>query len=159
MPFLLVVVGLGPERMALRRLARRLGLRGRVRFVPRVPHENMPDVYGRADIFVAPGRRTPQGDVDGLPSALVEALASGLAVVVSDLPGQLEAVRQGENGLVTPQEDVEALAGALETLAASEEERRRLGRAARQALPALLDGEATEARFVQLFKSACAVQR
>ena len=119
----------------------------------------MPDVYGRADIFVAPGRRTPQGDVDGLPSALVEALASGLAVVVSDLPGQLEAVRQGENGLVTPQEDVEALAGALETLAASEEERRRLGRAARQALPALLDGEATEARFVQLFKSACAVQR
>ena len=97
--------------------------------------------------------------MDGLPSALVEALASGLAVVVSDLPGQLEAVRQGENGLVTPQEDVEALAGALETLAASEEERRRLGRAARQALPALLDGEATEARFVQLFKSACAVQR
>ena len=158
-PFQLEVVGQGPERMALRRLARRLGLRGRVRFVPRVPHENMPDVYGRADIFVAPGRRTPQGDVDGLPSALVEALASGLAVVVSDLPGQLEAVRQGENGLVTPQEDVEALAGALETLAASEEERRRLGRAARQALPALLDGEATEARFVQLFKSACAVQR
>ena len=44
-------------------------------------------MYNRADVFVAPGRKTTGGDADGVPSALVEALAFGLAVVASDLPG------------------------------------------------------------------------
>ena len=141
--------------MRLRWLALRLGLRGHVQFMGQVSHENMPDLYNKADIFVAPGRRTRQGDMDGLPSALVEALAFGVAVVVSDLPGQTEAVTDGRNGRVVPQNDVASLASVLEELAAAPHERHRLGEAARRALPEFLDEEGVEARMSAFFKEAC----
>ena len=66
--------------------------------------------------------------MDGLPSALTEAMAFGVAVVVSDLPGQLEVVQNGRNGIVVPQNDVTALSQTLLDLSASAEKRRHLGR-------------------------------
>lgn len=153
--FTLRIVGHGPERLRLRWLAWRLGLRGNVLFPGRVPHENMPDFYSKAHVFVAPGRKTRHGDMDGLPSALVEALAFGLAVVVSDLPGQTEAVTDGCNGRVVAQNNVDVLAGVLEELASNPAERRRLGDAARRDLPAFLDEEGVEAHMSTFFKKAC----
>lgn len=153
--FRLKIVGQGPERLRLRRLAWRLGLRGKVEFTGRIAHENMTEIYRKADIFVAPGRRTRQGDVDGLPSALVEAMAFGLAVVVSDLPGLTEAVTDKKDGLVTPREDVAALALALESLAADPGERARLGEEARRRVPLLLDEDYVRGRLSELFKKAC----
>ena len=93
--------------------------------------------------------------MDGLPSALVEALAFGLAVVVSDLPGQTEAVTDGCNGRVVAQNNVDVLAGVLEELASNPAERRRLGDAARRDLPAFLDEEGVEAHMSTFFKKAC----
>lgn len=153
--FKLKIVGRGPERLRLRWLVLRLGLRDCVQFMGQVPHENMPDIYSKADIFVAPGRRTRQGDMDGLPSALIEALAFGVAVVVSDLPGQTEAVTDGCNGRVVPQNDVAGLVSVLEELAAAPHERHRLGEAARRALPDFLDEEGVEAKMSAFFKEAC----
>ncbi len=152
--FRLTVVGQGPERLRLRWLAWRLGLRRYVRFAGQIAHENMAETYRHADIFVAPGRRTRKGDMDGLPSALAEAMAFGLAVVTSDLPGLVEAVENGMSGLVVPQNDVAALAGALERLAGDPEERRRLGAAARQRIHALLDEQASEEKLKELFIAA-----
>ena len=152
--FRLTVVGQGPERPRLRWLAWRLGLRRLVRFAGQVAHENMAETFRSADIFVAPGRRTRKGDMDGLPSALAEAMAFGLAVVVSDLPGLVEAVENGVSGLVVPQNDVAALAGALERLAGDPQERRRLGAAARQRIHALLDEQANEEKLKELFIAA-----
>ena len=114
----------------------------------------MADFYKKADIFVSPGRRTGQGDADGLPSALAEAMAFGLAVVVSDLPGLTEAVEDGKSGLVTPQNDAAALAQALERLAAQPGERARLGNAARTRIHALLDEQENESRLGALFSRA-----
>lgn len=153
--FHLKIVGQGPERLYLRWLAWRLGLRKMVEFPGQAPHENMADLYKRADIFVAPGRRTKHGEEDGLPSALAEAMAFGLAVVVSDLPGQTEAVQNRESGLVVPQNDPAALAKALENLAARPEERRRLGGNARLRIRGLLDEGTAEARLRELFAAAC----
>ena len=93
--------------------------------------------------------------MDGLPSALVEALAFGVAVVVSDLPGQTEAVTDGRNGRVVPQNDVASLAAVLEELAGAPHERHRLGEAARRALPDFLDEKGVEARMSAFFKEAC----
>ncbi len=152
--FRLKVVGQGPERLRLRWLAWRLGLRGLVEFTGQMPHENMADFYKKADIFVSPGRKTSQGDVDGLPSALAEAMAFGLAVVVSDLPGLTEAVKDGKSGLVVPRNDAAALARALERLAGDPEERRRLGGAARTRIHALLDGQEDESPLGVLFSRA-----
>lgn len=152
--FRLTLVGQGPERLRLRWLAWRLGLRRRVRFAGQIAHENMAETYRHADVFVAPGRKTRKGDMDGLPSALAEAMAFGLAVVTSDLPGLVEAVENGVSGLVVPQNDVAALAGALERLAKDPEERRRLGAAARRRIHALLDEQANEEKLKELFIAA-----
>lgn len=152
--FRLKIVGQGPERLRLRWLAWRLGLRGLVEFTGQMPHENMADFYKKADIFVSPGRKTSQGDVDGLPSALAEAMAFGLAVVVSDLPGLTEAVEDGKSGLVVPRNDAAALARALERLAGDPEERRRLGGAARTRIHALLDAREDESPLGALFSRA-----
>lgn len=153
--FHLKIVGQGPERLYLRGLSWRLGLRKMVDFPGLVPHENMVDLYKKADIFAAPGRRTKHGEEDGLPSALAEAMAFGLAVVVSDLPGQTEAVQNHESGLIVPQDDPAALAKALESLAARPEERRRLGNNARLRIRSLLDENTAEARLRELFTAAC----
>ncbi|MBD5538752.1 MAG: glycosyltransferase [Desulfovibrio sp.] len=152
--FQLTIVGQGPERLRLRWLSWRLGLRRRVRFAGAVAHEKMAETYRHADIFVSPGIRTRKGDMDGLPSALTEAMAFGVAVVVSDLPGQTEAVENGVSGLVVPQGDVGALAAALERLARDPEERKRLGAAGRQRIHALLDEQASEETLKRLFIEA-----
>ena len=153
--FSLTFVGQGPEKLRLRWLVWRLGLRGSVQFAGQIPHENMADMYDRADVFVAPGRKTTGGDADGVPSALVEALAFGLAVVASDLPGQAEAITDGGNGRLVPQDNVGALADVLEALASRPEERKRLGDAARKSVVTLVDTDRTEARLTELIKKAC----
>ena len=153
--FRLTLVGTGPWRLRLRLLSWRLGLRKLVSFPGQLPHEAMTDLYRRADIFIAPGHMTRGGDMDGLPSALTEAMAFGVAVVVSDLPGQLEVVQNGRNGLVVPQNDVTALSRALLDLAGSAEKRRHLGAEGWKRIREVLDEEATEARLTALFKAAC----
>ena len=153
--FRLTLVGTGPWRLRLRLLAWRLGLRKLVSFPGQLPHEAMTDLYRRPDIFIAPGHMTRGGDMDGLPSALTEAMAFGVAVVVSDLPGQLEVVQNGRNGIVVPQNDVTALSQTLLDLSASAEKRRHLGAEAWKRIREVLDEEATEARLTSLFKAAC----
>ena len=152
--FELRIVGAGPLRRRLKWQAWRLGLRKCVFFPGQVPHENMPDLYRRADLFVAPARVTRTGDQDGLPSALTEAMAFGCAVVASDLPGIREAVQNGESGVLVPSEDADALGKALLALAARPEERKRLGGGASRRIPVLLDAAGTEARLKELVLQA-----
>ena len=73
----------------------------------------------------------PDGDADGIPVALMEAMAAGLPVVASDLPGVRELVRHGETGLLAPSGDAAALAGALRTVAVEPEAAVQRARAAR----------------------------
>lgn len=152
--FELRIVGSGPLARRLKWQSWRLGLRKRVIFVGQVPHENMPDLYRRADIFVAPSRVAKNGDYDGLPSALTEAMAFGCAVVASDLPGIREAVQNGESGVIVPPNAAEALGKALLALAAKPEERKRLGNGAFRRIPELLDATGSEARLKELFLAA-----
>ena len=82
-----------------------------------------------AAVFALPSR------FEGMPNALLEAMASGLPAVVTDAsPGPLEMVSDGRNGLVVPTEDPVAFAAALHTLMATPERRLQLGEAARQTL-------------------------
>jgi glycosyltransferase involved in cell wall biosynthesis len=101
----LLVAGDGSLRPSLERLARELGLRA-VEFVGRVPNERMPALYAAADIYL----NTP--DVDNMPGSIIEAYASGLAVVTTDAGGVPYIVRDGETGLVIPRGDHERMAAA-----------------------------------------------
>jgi glycosyltransferase involved in cell wall biosynthesis len=82
-PFSLCIAGEGDERPALAKLAAELGLEDRVRFVGRVP---APHLYAQADLFLSGSR------AEGLPLVLLEAMAAGVAVAVSDIPAHREGV-------------------------------------------------------------------
>ena len=124
------LVGDGPERDRLQRLAQDLAVGECVVFegFRSDPFSFMQ----RASIFALPSR------FEGMPNALLEAMAAGLPAVVSDAsPGPLEMVRDGVHGLVVPTENHRALARALQKLIEDGPSRQRLGAAARQKLLAL----------------------
>lgn len=110
----LTIVGDGPQRSTLERAAAGLP----VTFAGQLTREQLTRADAEADIAVFPSVRAASGDQDGLPVALLEAMASGCAVVVSDLPGLAEAVEPEVSGLVVPTGDVAALTEALNRLVA-----------------------------------------
>ena len=125
--WMLTLVGDGPEREALERQVLQAGLQEKVHFLGYRPD---PQTFLlQAGVFVLPSR------FEGMPNALLEAMAAGLAVVVTDAsPGPLEVVEAGVSGLVVPSDEPAALADALDRLAAQPQLRERLGAAAREAL-------------------------
>ncbi|MCT0198467.1 glycosyltransferase [Synechococcus sp. CS-1325] len=125
----LVIVGDGPQRPALESQARQLGIEAWIRFEG-FQADVMP-YCRRARIFVLPSR------FEGMPNALLEAMASGLTAIVTDAsPGPLELVEHGHTGLVVPVENPRALAAAMEALLADPGHCERLGRAGRERLAA-----------------------
>jgi glycosyltransferase involved in cell wall biosynthesis len=83
-----------------------------------------------AQLFVAPAVELPDGDADGIPTAMLEAMASGLPVVATDAGALAEALTGGVEGLLVPQRDPGALAAAIGALAADPAARVRMGEAA-----------------------------
>lgn len=88
--------------------------------------DDMPAIYAKADIFCLPSYR------EGVPSALLEACASGLPIVATDVPGCRDVVSHGVNGLLAPPRDAQALANAIEGLLSDPSLRDRMGQAGRQ---------------------------
>jgi glycosyltransferase involved in cell wall biosynthesis len=127
----LLVVGDGPERQRLERLAVEEGVADRVRFLGELPHEAVIPLYARGDILALPCVIDSSGDRDGIPNVLLEALASGMAVVSTPVSGIPEVVEEGRTGLLVPPADPAALADAIEALAADPALRRQLGEAGR----------------------------
>lgn len=115
----LIILGDGPERCALEAAIDRLGLRGRISLPGQVSHPSA--VLRHAELFVCPSR------VEGFGMALCEAMACGLAVIATDADGPRAILRHGENGLLVPREDPQALAAAMERLMADGDLRSRLG--------------------------------
>lgn len=101
----LTIAGAGPEQARLRRLAARLPS---VRFLGYVPDEQVPGLYRDADLFVVP---SVSGEGFGIVAA--EALASGVPVIATTGGATGELVRDGQDGLIVPARDPEALATAI----------------------------------------------
>lgn len=126
----LQVAGFGPEEAALRTQASELGLGSSVRFLGAVPQSELPALYRRASLFVAPFVEAASGDQEGLGLVMIEAAGCGCPVIASDLP----AVRDVLDERVPPG-DPEALAmGILAFLEQDMEARRRKAEALRQRL-------------------------
>ena len=124
----LLVFGDGPLKGRLRAQAARLGCAGHVRFAGLVP--DFASLVGEADVFVLPSLS------EGLPNALLEAMAASRPVVATGVGGVTDLVRNGENGLVVPPADSGALAGAVLRLASDFGLARRLGQSARATVEA-----------------------
>jgi glycosyltransferase involved in cell wall biosynthesis len=124
-----VIAGEGERLRALRRRA--ADARVRVRFVGRVTPDEVREWMARSQLYCMPSVRAANGDGEGLPTALVEAMASGLPVVATTHAGVPEAVRHGETGLLAPERDTAALAEHLSALLGDPALRERMGAAAR----------------------------
>ena len=131
-PFRLRIYGDGPLRDELTGLRDRLGLQEEVELVGERNGEDVLRAYQRADVFALTPCVTADGDRDGVPNVIVEAMACGLPVVTTDAGGVAEVVRHGVNGLVGPPRDVAALVRHLAELIGDASRRRALGEAGRR---------------------------
>jgi phosphatidylinositol alpha-1,6-mannosyltransferase len=115
----LLLVGDGPYRAELGRLAQRTGVGRSVVFTGPVPAAELPAHYDAGDVFAMPCRTRRAGlDVEGLGIVYLEASASGLPVVGGDSGGAPDAILDGETGYVVPGRDVAAVAGRITELLA-----------------------------------------
>lgn len=113
----LLLVGGGPHRSTLERLARESGVSEQVVFTGSVPWEELPAHYAAGDVFAMPCRTRNRGlDVEGLGIVYLEASAVGLPVIAGDSGGAPDAVVEGETGYVVPGQDLSVLADRLITL-------------------------------------------
>ncbi len=116
--FRLTLAGCGPQMLPLKALTARLGLRDRVDFPGFIPHNKVPELLRQADVFVTPSRIRANGDRDGLPTVIMEALLHRVPVVATNVGGIREVVRNGETGLLIPERDIPAMKRAImDTLA------------------------------------------
>ena len=120
----LAVAGDGPDRLALERRVRELGLDGRARFLGSISREGVLRLFRAADASVL------SSSWENFPHTVVEALAVGSPVIATAVGGVPEVVRDGENGLLVPPGDPEALASAIRRFFDDGELRRRLAEAA-----------------------------
>jgi len=145
----LVVAGDGPDRHALERQAHELGVAARVRFLGSVGREDVLRLFRAADASVLPSAW------ENLPHTVVEALAVGCPVIATRVGGVPEVIRDGENGLLVPPGDVEALASAIERFFADPDLRRSLV----QAAPGSVAGHTEDSVFSSIEELLAATAR
>ena len=125
-----VHVGGGPLLKSLQGRAARLGIEERVTWRGALTQDEVLAEYRKADVFALASRIARDGDRDGLPNVIAEAQSQGLACVATRVSAIPELVRDGQTGILVPENDAEALARALESLVADPARRRALGQAA-----------------------------
>lgn len=140
--FVVRIAGEGPEWARLQRLAHELEVADRVTFLGPLMESEVREEYRRATVFALPCQLLPNGDRDGLPNVLLEAMAHGLPVVSTTLAGVREAVADGESGLLVDARDEVGLADALERLFADGPLCARLGANARRCVAERFDRRA-----------------
>lgn len=145
-PVRLTLVGDGPKREQLERMAGRLGLGGSVRFAGAVGQDEIRSYYERADLVCLPSF------AEGLPVVLVEAMAMGLPVVSTRIMGIPEVVDHGVTGLLVPPARADLLADAIDRLARDPKLRATMGRAGREKVVEEFDAERTAARLREVYE-------
>jgi glycosyltransferase involved in cell wall biosynthesis len=127
---------------------------GRLHLPGTVLRDTLPDLYRAADLFVLPAVHDSKGNVDGLPNVILEAMASGLPVVASGISGIPLAVEDGRTGLLVPERDPAALAGALRKLLADRELAKGMGERGRRKAEAELTWDAVASRYREGYVAA-----
>lgn len=127
---------------------------GRLHLPGPVLRDTLPDLYRAADLFVLPAVHDSKGNVDGLPNVILEAMASGLPVVASGISGIALAVEDGLTGLLVPERDPAALAGALRKLLADRELARGMGERGRRKAETELTWDAVASRYREGYVAA-----
>jgi glycosyltransferase involved in cell wall biosynthesis len=154
-----VLVGDGELRSAIEARIARDGLAEHVELRGALPHQEIPAVLAEATAMVLPSVTSRDGQMEGIPVALMEAMAAGVPVVATRLSGIPELVRDGESGLLVPERDAAALAAALERLAGDPALAARLADGGRRAVREGFDRARNVATLAALFAGVAAPRR
>ncbi|HJT78811.1 MAG TPA: glycosyltransferase, partial [Gemmataceae bacterium] len=153
------IIGDGEKRGVIERERARLGMAGHVELLGNLPHDEVLRRLRAAQVFVLPciDLRGQGEHVDGIPVALMEAMAEGLPTVSTAISGIPELIEDGVSGLLVPEKDEVRLAEALKRLIDDGELRARLGREARRRVEERFELGANVKQLVQLYREALQV--
>ncbi len=146
------IVGEGPLRPELEKLAGHLGIAASLTFTGHLPHHEVWSQLAWADVLLHTGVIAPSGDRDGLPNVIPEAMSVGVLVITSPVAATTEAVTQGVTGLVVPVESTEVWVSALRRLSRDDVFAEKLRRAARVWVEENFNAHGNAARVLALFK-------
>jgi glycosyltransferase involved in cell wall biosynthesis len=145
--FCCTIVGRGPQQAELQALIRDLNLHEYVTLCGALPHEQVVNKYREASMFVLPCLRSTNGDMDGFPNVLGEAMAMQVPVVSTNLSAIPELLTDQVNGLMIPSGDQHALVEAMARLLDDSALRQRLGAQGRTSIIDRFDVEQNVRRF------------
>jgi glycosyltransferase involved in cell wall biosynthesis len=109
----LTIAGEGPMLGELTELTRKLKIDNRVALPGFLPPEKLREIYYASHIFLHPSETGSDGNQEGIPNSMLEAMATGLPVLATDHGGIPEAIENGVSGVLVPERDYEALSHAL----------------------------------------------
>lgn len=146
-----VIGGDGPQRALLQQMISQYQLQHQVQLPGTIFQEQLVNHLSQADLFVLPCVTAQNGDRDGIPVSLMEAMAMALPVVSTYVSGIPELIEDGRTGLMVPEKDAEALADAIQRLLEDDVLRAKLGQAGRQKIAADFNLDKTSAQLAELF--------
>jgi glycosyltransferase involved in cell wall biosynthesis len=149
--FKLEIIGSGPLRHELETLVTRLALRDCVPFLGPLPQQSVLSAYQRASIFALPCVVSEDGDRDGIPTVVLEAMASGVPVVSTPVSGIPELIDASRDGVLVPPNNPVMLADALDRLLSDPQLRDRIARAARDKIESQFLVEHSSRQLLKLF--------
>ncbi len=123
---MLTIIGSGKKEQFLRDLCRRLGIKDHVRFIGTIPHKKVPKYLSGADIFIMASQR------EGLPLAILEAMASSLPILASKSPGISELIRNKINGFLHSPGNIKHLTTNMRLLIQDKKLREEMGERSRE---------------------------
>jgi teichuronic acid biosynthesis glycosyltransferase TuaC len=144
----LIIVGEGPERAQIEALARQRRVADRVRLLGRMPQDRLPAIYSAADLLLLPSLR------EGWPNVLLESMACGTPVVVSNFPGVADIVTAPEAGSILAEATPSCLARTAAALLAAPPDR-----AAARLYAERYDWQSTTQGQIELFREICEQRR
>jgi colanic acid/amylovoran biosynthesis glycosyltransferase len=150
--FRTVIIGEGPERHALTAQIQTLGLQHCVELLGEQPPTGVWSWYPRASVFVLPSQIGPDGDQDGLPNVILEALACSCSVVATTAGSIPEVISDGETGLLVPPQDPGALKRAIQWLLSNPDQSRLLGQRGQALVQRQFDLKISSQRLAELFR-------
>ncbi|HVJ26463.1 MAG TPA: glycosyltransferase family 4 protein [Vicinamibacterales bacterium] len=153
---LLAIAGEGSLRGELEQRARDRGVMERVRFLGNRAQDDVAALFAAADVIVTPSVRDDSGNVDGLPNVVMEALASGTALITTAAGGIGAVVEDNLTAAIVAERDVNALSSALRRLGSDPDMRLRLGSAARDLVEQKFGWAQTAAQFEEAYDRALA---
>lgn len=157
--FQCVIAGDGPQRALLEEMIAECQIQDKVQLVGVVFQEQLLSYLDRADVFVLPCLTASDGDRDGIPVVLMEAMAMEIPTVSTYVSGIPELIQDGQSGLLVPEKDPVALADALERLLRDRELGARLGKNARQKILSEFDIKKNTRRLVAVFEQYLKIDR